>query len=143
MSRRDIIISKFISGWPAIITIMFIISLFFIVGQELRPAQYSIAEVMDWAITTVALLALFSLAPWCPPLPRTLISALIWGYYGFARMLITIFRQVYSQFYTFSIQFENNLRFRDLYFYPPLYKQGGAFNQYCGMIIIASSLIIL
>jgi len=124
VSRRDIIISKFISGWLAIITIMSIISLFFIAVQVLRPAQYSIAEVMDWAfITTVALLALFSLALLVSSFTRgTLISALITAVItGLPWMLITIFRQVYSQFYTFSMQFETNLQLLETYIFIPNY----------------------
>lgn len=139
VSRKDIIISKFICGWLAIITIMSIISLFFIAVQVLRPAQYSIAEVMDWwLITTVALLALFSLALLVASftrgvLPSALITAVITG---LPAMLITIFRQVYSQFYTFSIQFENNLRLLETYIFIPHYisREGRSIST-SGMII--------
>jgi ABC-type transport system involved in multi-copper enzyme maturation permease subunit len=124
VSRREIIISKFISGWLAIITMMSVISLFFIVGQELRPGQYSIPEVMDWAvITTVALLCLFSLALLVASFTRgTLASALIATVVtGLPWILITIAGQVFSRFYTFSSQFEIKLQFLETYLFIPNY----------------------
>lgn len=124
VSRRDIIISKFISGCLAVITIMCIISLFFIVGQEVRPAQYTIAEVIDWGvITTAALLCLFSLALLVASFTRgTLISALITTVImGFPWMLLSISRQVFSQFCTFSMQLKTNLQFLETYIFIPNY----------------------
>lgn len=124
VSRRQIVISKFISGSLAIIAIMSAISLFFVVAQELQPALYSVQEVLNWAvITTGALLCLFSLtllvASFCQGI---LSSALITMFIvGLPWILISIASQVLRQLGTLSAGMELKLRYLGTYLYIPDY----------------------
>ena len=124
VSCREIIMAKFISGWLAIVTIMSILSLFFIAAQELRPSHYSVPEVMDWAlITTAAMLCLFSLALLVASftqgiLPSALITMVIMG---LPWMLISSGGQVFRQFYTLSSEIEIKLRYLETYLFIPDY----------------------
>lgn len=124
VSRRQIIISKFISGSLAIIAIMSVISLFFVAAQELQPALYSVQEVLNWAvITTGALLCLFSLtllaASFCQGiLSSALITMLIVGLPG---ILISIASQVLRQLGTLSAGMELKLRYLGTYLFIPDY----------------------
>lgn len=62
VSRRDIIIAKFLTGGAAIAGIMVINALFMIIVGLLFPVYYSAEVVFKWSIlTTAAFLALFSL----------------------------------------------------------------------------------
>ncbi len=124
VSRREIVISKFISGNVALITIMFIVSLFFIWAIKWYPAEYSVVEVINWSIvTTMALSCLFSLSLWVASFTQgvmisTLITAVIMA---LPWLLISMVTQVYRQYYQLSASLEIKLRYLQTYLFIPSY----------------------
>jgi ABC-type transport system involved in multi-copper enzyme maturation permease subunit len=124
VSRREIIISKFIGGSLALIIIMFLISLSFIVAIKWYPAGYKVSEVINWSvITTLALLCLFSLGLWVASFTQgivivTLITAVIMA---LPWIFISMATQVYGQYYLLSASLELKLRYLQTYFFIPNY----------------------
>ncbi len=124
VSRREIIIAKFIGGNLGLTAIMSLISLFMVAAQALQPALYTMQEVLDWAvITTVALLCMFSLAllvaSFCQGIfSSALTTALI---VGLPWMLISVASQVIRKFYKLSSGLELKLRYLETYLYIPDY----------------------
>ena len=141
VSRREIIIAKFINGNLAILAIMSVISLFLMVAQAIQPAQYTMREVFEWAIiTTATLICIFSLALlvasfcqgiWSSALITAFIMALPW-------MLLTIAAQVSSKFYTLSSGIELKLRYLATYLYIPDYisREGRYIQDFYGNVSI-------
>jgi ABC-type transport system involved in multi-copper enzyme maturation permease subunit len=133
VSRREIVLAKYISGSLALTAIMLIISLFFLILGQLLPAQYSIQEVIQWFIlTTAALLSLFSLALLVASFSRgilfsSLLTALILALPG---MMISLTLQVLRQFYQVSAALEFKAHYIVTYLFIPDYIiRGGRYIQ--------------
>lgn len=141
VSRREIIIAKFISGNLALVAIMAIISLFLVAAQTIQPAQYTVQEALGWAfITTATLICIFSLAFLVASLCQGILSsALISAFImGLPWMLLTIAAQVTSKFYTFSFGIGLKLRHLATYCYIPDYisREGRYIQDFYGNVSI-------
>ena len=124
VSRRQIMTAKYIVGSLGILAIMLFISLFLIVAGQVLPAQYSAQEVMQWAaLTTAALLCLFSLALLVASFSGGILSSALFTaiFMGLPWMLVSLTLYVFRQFCTVSAALELKVRYIVTYLFIPDY----------------------
>lgn len=124
VSRRQIITAKYIVGSLGILAIMLFISLFLIVAGQVLPAQYIAQEVIQWgALTTTALLCLFSLALLVASFSGGILSSVIFAHIiiGLPWMLVSLILQIFRQFCQVSSALEVKARYIVTYLFIPDY----------------------
>ncbi len=127
VSRKEIILAKYLIGAGSLITIMSLNCFFMVIGAHMSPADYTIMSVLQWtALFTVTYFAIFSIGFMVSCFINNSLLGFFICYFllYMPQVLLELLRSVLSQFEFFSLEIYAKCKLVIDYLTIPFYLKG-------------------